>query len=72
MALKNIAQIISVLLFLVATASCQSHNCECNKPNEFTTISSTKGNKNEARLKCEQANEIAEKAGGSCVFYSNY
>jgi hypothetical protein len=72
MVLKNLAQIISLLFFLVATGSCQSHNCECNKPNEFTTISSTKGNKNEARLKCEQANEIAEKAGGSCIFYSNY
>lgn len=72
MDLKKLTKILIALFFLVATGSCQSHNCECNKPNEFTTISSTKGNKNEARLKCEQANEIAEKAGGSCVFYSNY
>jgi hypothetical protein len=72
MDLKKLTKILIALFFSVSISACQSHNCECGKPNEFTITSSTKGNKNEARLKCEQANEIAEKSGGSCVFYSNY
>ena len=68
MDLKKLTKIVIALFFSVTISACQSHNCECGKPNEITITSSTKGNKNEARLKCEQANEIEEKSGGSCIY----